>query len=641
MSFTRRAGERLAVIGPNGAGKTTLLSILGGHRSSRRPATVQRGDARRRLGPAAAGGLRQAQRRREPAAVRAARAGRRRRRRGRARARADRPGRARRRRARRRCRAATASASTSRSACSPTRRCCCSTSRPRRSTRATASACGRFLDRLAERRHDDRLRDARPRRGRAPRRPRARPRRRRAAVQRHAGASSRPRSGRRRTSRRRSSQFLHGARPLRCAGCSLKDLQILRRSPLLVVLLVAYPVARRAADRLRAVRRAGQAAVAFVNERARRGRRRSASAARSATPPTYAERLFDAVDPIRVDTPRGGDREGRVRRGARRADHPAPTPPSGCATRSASPGTPSARRSRSIYNGEDPLKRRFVESTIESRLAEANLALSGEITKIGARLPRHPAQGRDDRPLPAGVRRARPRARRRRSLRERARRSCPRARAARDELERVARFAAARGRQPRPLRRDPRVDRRAGRRSSRPCSTASRTPLDAFAVAVAVTVSLMFVTVLLAAGMLALEREEHAFGRLVRGLVTRHGAAGREGRCSRRCARSSLAALLVAGLSAVRRHRVVAGAAVAARARARRAGLRRARRRRSAALAREVRAASLLAFLLVAADRVPRARPERRGRRRRSSTSSRRSRPRSRSSRRSRRSTAR
>ena len=37
----------------------------------------------------------------------------------------------------------------------------------------------------------------------------------------------------------------------------------------------------------------------------------------------------------------------------------------------------------------------------------------------------------------------------------------------------------------------------------------------------AVTVSLMFVCVLLAAGMLALEREEHAFGRLVRGLVGR------------------------------------------------------------------------------------------------------------------------
>ena len=48
-----------------------------------------------------------------------------------------------------------------------------------------------------------------------------------------------------------------------------------------------------------------------------------------------------------------------------------------------------------------------------------------------------------------------------------------------------------------------------------------KTPLEAYAVAVAVTVSLMFVTLLLAAGTLALEREENAFARLVRGLVTR------------------------------------------------------------------------------------------------------------------------
>ena len=43
------------------------------------------------------------------------------------------------------------------------------------------------------------------------------------------------------------------------------------------------------------------------------------------------------------------------------------------------------------------------------------------------------------------------------------------------------------------------------------------TPLSTFAVAIAVSVSLMFVTILLAAGTLALEREENAFRRLVRG----------------------------------------------------------------------------------------------------------------------------
>ena len=40
-----------------------------------------------------------------------------------------------------------------------------------------------------------------------------------------------------------------------------------------------------------------------------------------------------------------------------------------------------------------------------------------------------------------------------------------------------------------------------------------------FAIAVAATVTLMFVTVLLVAGSLALEREENAFARVTRGLV--------------------------------------------------------------------------------------------------------------------------
>ncbi len=43
--------------------------------------------------------------------------------------------------------------------------------------------------------------------------------------------------------------------------------------------------------------------------------------------------------------------------------------------------------------------------------------------------------------------------------------------------------------------------------------------LDTFAIAVAATITLMFVTVLLVAGSLALEREENAFARLTRGLI--------------------------------------------------------------------------------------------------------------------------
>jgi ABC-type transport system involved in cytochrome c biogenesis permease component len=46
------------------------------------------------------------------------------------------------------------------------------------------------------------------------------------------------------------------------------------------------------------------------------------------------------------------------------------------------------------------------------------------------------------------------------------------------------------------------------------------TPTDAYAAAIAVVVSLMFVAMLLAAGLLAMERSEHTWGRLVPGLVS-------------------------------------------------------------------------------------------------------------------------
>ena len=47
-----------------------------------------------------------------------------------------------------------------------------------------------------------------------------------------------------------------------------------------------------------------------------------------------------------------------------------------------------------IYNAENPLKRQFVESTIQSQLAKANQALSGEFRKVAVAVHRPAAQGR-------------------------------------------------------------------------------------------------------------------------------------------------------------------------------------------------------------------------------------------------------
>jgi ABC-2 type transport system permease protein len=123
-----------------------------------------------------------------------------------------------------------------------------------------------------------------------------------------------------------------------------------------------------------------------------------------------------------------------------------------------------------------------------------------------------------------------------------------------------------------------------------------RTPLDTFAVVVTATISLMFVCMLLAAGGVALEREERALGRLVRGLVSREALLAEKSSLAAGCG-FAVGFALLAGVSAfvaLQWSRVglwlvaLAVGALAFGALGVAIG----------ALAREVRAASLLAFLL-------------------------------------------
>ena len=123
-----------------------------------------------------------------------------------------------------------------------------------------------------------------------------------------------------------------------------------------------------------------------------------------------------------------------------------------------------------------------------------------------------------------------------------------------------------------------------------------RTPLDTFAVVVAVTISLMFVCMLLAAGGVALEREEHALTRLVRGLVSREALLAEKSSLAAACG-FVVAFALLAGVSAFvaldwsRAALWLAALALGALAFG-------ALGVAIGALAREVRASSLLAFLL-------------------------------------------
>ena len=81
----------------------------------------------------------------------------------------------------------------------------------------------------------------------------------------------------------------------------IKDLRILRRSPLLVGLLILYPVV--VALLIGAALTGGpeKPRVAFANLAGDAPVQRSA--ARRSTPRSYTSRFFEAVDPIRVKTP--------------------------------------------------------------------------------------------------------------------------------------------------------------------------------------------------------------------------------------------------------------------------------------------------------------------------------------------------
>lgn len=370
----------------------------------------------------------------------------------------------------------------------------------------------------------------------------------------------------------------------------LKDLQILRRSPLLLALLVAYPLVVSVLIGLALSRGPDKPRVAIVNEVPPAERTFDVGGQRVGLQ-QFAEQLFEAIEPVPV-----GSRAEAVRKVRSGDVLGALVVPADAVRRLqdalalAGTGQPTLE---AIYNVEDPLKGRLVESTIDARLADANRALSTQLTRLASQYLRILLAGGDFsllgqrfdvlglqrskqvledtlRTLPPGSREA-----------QQVRRVADFAQLAIDNLGLSGQVLSAVG-QPLQVKRTVLEGR--------------STPIDAFAVAVSVTISLMFVTVLLGAGMLALEREENAFGRLVRGLVSRTALLGEKVALSAACAFvASLLLLCGIGLFVTLQWGrfglwlvALAAASLAFGALGVAIG----------ALAREVRAASLLALLL-------------------------------------------
>ncbi len=291
----------------------------------------------------------------------------------------------------------------------------------------------------------------------------------------------------------------------------LKDIQILRRSPLLVVVLFLYAIVIGGLIGAAISRSPERPKIAFLNLVAKKGSTVD-FAGEKVNLANYANQFFSEVTPIRVHTRQQAI--DKVKSGAALA---ALVIPADIAQKINS-GVQQAQV-EVLYNG-DALKQSLVQNKIDAQLAKANTRLSQKIRNVAlGDLTTLANGGLINTPLGTknmlGLRNSQ-------QIVRRAIVTLPRGSPLRKQLEQVSGFAdlALLG-----------LDfAKPGLRAvsepvtvKRTVISGRRTPLDAFAVAFAATVTLMFVAVLLAAGMLALEREEQAFGRLVRGLVSREG----------------------------------------------------------------------------------------------------------------------
>ena len=363
----------------------------------------------------------------------------------------------------------------------------------------------------------------------------------------------------------------------------VKDLQILRRSPLLVALLVIYPVVISVLIGLALSRGPDKPRVAFVNEVPESAEVIDIGGEQVRTS-RYADILFKAIDPVRV-----GSRDealAKVRSGDVLGALVIPADITSKLQSGLEPATVEV-----FYNAEDPVKARFIRDTIKSQVQDANAALTRKFTEVAVGYldlivsgGEFSFLGRDFDVL--GLERSE------QILRGIQAASPPERRRALDPVIEFSRLAREN------LDLSDEVLTTVGTpiRVKQTVIRGGRTPLDAFAVAIAVTVSLMFVTLLLAAGTLALEREENAFGRLVRGLVSPTGLLAEKGLLAAGCA-LVVALLMLCGLAlfvdlAWDRFGLWAAALAAGALGFAALGL------AIGALAREVRAASLLAFML-------------------------------------------
>ncbi|MCB0877131.1 MAG: ABC transporter permease [Solirubrobacterales bacterium] len=294
----------------------------------------------------------------------------------------------------------------------------------------------------------------------------------------------------------------------------LKDLQIMRRSPLLTVLLIAYPIVIAVLIGFALSRGPDKPRVAFLNEvppdspLSVGGEDFDLAGARS--------ELCERIECVPVSS------EEEARQKVESGDVlgalilPADLIDKLQTLAGLDPESPTVKI---LVNEEDPIKAGLVDDRISALLAAANLRISQEVSDVSTSYLNILLNGGDfsflgdDGFNVLGLRKSE-------QILRGVRRQLPPDSPDLDALDSVIRFShlasenlGVAGQLLSSVSQPIKVDKEV---------VSGDTPsLDTFAIAVAATITLMFVTVLLVAGSLALEREENAFARLTRSLVSK------------------------------------------------------------------------------------------------------------------------
>ena len=309
----------------------------------------------------------------------------------------------------------------------------------------------------------------------------------------------------------------------------IKDLQILRRSPLLVGLLVVYPIAIALMIGFALSSPPSKPTVAFYNE-VPKGKATISLGSQKLNVASYASDLLRSVQPIKVHSRAEAIAAVRDGRALAAVVIPAELPQQIQSLITQGVGNPTVQ----LYlNGKDPIERQFVDQAISSRINQVEQDVSKQVLRVAITDLQQVLNGGSVQILGQTVRLLG--LRNARTIVQGTLASLPADSPLRPALNQVISFA------------DLAIQ---GLGFAKPVLGSIGTPLtvnetqldgrttpsDAYAAAIAVVVSLMFVTMLLAAGMLALERTENAYPRLVRGLVTPGGLLSEKVALSAGCA---------------------------------------------------------------------------------------------------------